>query len=76
MGEKKEEGGAGRRAGTGVRVRQGRICGVLPLTVITHYRSACVWLPASPFLTQPLLATDEACEAGLWLSLLPRCLSG
>lgn len=55
---------------------KGRICGVLPLTVITHYRSACVWLPVSLILTQPLLATDEACEAGLWLSRLPRCLSG
>lgn len=48
---------------------------VLPLTS-THLPFSLCLAIVSPVLTQPLLASDEACKAGLWLSLLPRCLSG
>lgn len=67
MWKKKE--GAGREG-------QGWVLGSAKGGPAEPSHSACVWLLVSPILTHRLLATDEACEAGLRLSLLPRCLSG
>lgn len=61
-----EKEGSGREGQEGVsELDKGGPAESSPWTMSISCRSACVWSLPCPILIQPLLGTDEVCEAGL-----------